>query len=332
MIAKQGDPVIEPPVVSVGVPVYNGERFMEACLKSIQDQTLTRWECVVVNNRSTDGTAEIVQKFVDADPRFRLFTYEEFAPVERNWNRLYRHVSEGSEYFKVVQADDIIYPEALEEMVGVMDRYPQTGMCSSYRINGLEVDCDGLNYFDGSVFSGRELLHRHLKGEIDITGAMTTPLFRRSVIERLPTFPDVFDETDYHLDTLLCYEMMHLADVAFVYKVLSITRWHEEAGTMKTVRLKTFMNGQENRLQRFKEFYPDLEPMYRDHRLIYAYTLFKQRLLGNRETLQWHRKYLKRPFTFPEKLKAILLKNGLVWRISRLFSRRKGASPAANLN
>ena len=101
---------------------------------------------------------------------------------------------------------------------------------------------------------------------------------------------------------------------------------------MKTVRLKTFMNGQENRLHRFKEFYPDLEGMYRDHRLVYAYTLFKQRLLGNKEALEWHRKYLKRPFSFSEKLKAILVKNGLSWRLSGLFGRKSYASQSSNLN
>ena len=125
---------LDEPIVSIGVPVYNGATFIKECLESIQDQTYKGWECIVVNNCSTDGTGEIVQKFVDDDLRIKLHNYSDFAPLEKNWNRLYRHVSEKSRYFKVVQADDILFPESLEEMVHLMEQYPQTGMCSSYRI------------------------------------------------------------------------------------------------------------------------------------------------------------------------------------------------------
>ena len=65
-------------LVSITVPVYNGEAFMEECLQSILNQTFKDWECVVVNNRSTDRTADIVQDFVNRDTRFRLVDCEDF--------------------------------------------------------------------------------------------------------------------------------------------------------------------------------------------------------------------------------------------------------------
>ncbi len=59
------------PAVSVVVPVHNGERYLQECLRSIAVQTLTDLEVIVVDDGSTDRTAEIVDAFAADDPRFR---------------------------------------------------------------------------------------------------------------------------------------------------------------------------------------------------------------------------------------------------------------------
>lgn len=321
------------PLVSIAVPVYNGEGFMDDCLNSILAQTFTDWECVVVNNCSTDRTREIVSGFVEMDDRFKLVDAEDFVGLVENWNRLYPNISSGSTYLKVVQADDIIYPESIEEMVAVMEAHQNVGVCSSYRIDGFHVNCDGLNYFDGPVFSGRELLLRHLKNELDIAGSVTTPLFRKSVLEKLPTFPLIFDEKDYHIDTLLVYELMKLSDVGFVFKVLSLTRIHEGADTVLTaVRFNTFLCAQDYRFWRFKDLFPELKHAYRSHRITYAYFLFKEGLKGHRDCLDWHRKYLVNKFTTMEKIQGILLGNGISWRLRKLFGRSGQKTSGLNLN
>jgi len=330
----EGNPIYQKaaPLVSIAVPVYNGEEFMEECLQSILDQSFTDWECVVVNNRSTDRTAEIVQQFVDRDPRFRMVDCEDFVGLIENWNRLYPHIDEGSKYFKVIQADDYVYSECIGEMVTVMEAHGNVGMCSSYRIDGLKIDGGGLNYYDGPVFSGKDLLIRHLKSEIDISGSVTTLMFRKSDLEKLPTFPKIFDDRDYHVDTLLAYEMMNIADVGFVFKMLSITRVHEGAYTVTTAeKFQTFQFSQEYRFHRFKELHPDLEKRYRDHRLSYAYYLFKQRIKGNRKCIEWHNQYLTRKFSFIETLKAVLINNGISFRVKSFFGNERSRN-TYNLN
>lgn len=310
------------PLVSIGVPVYNGEKFLDECLRSILNQTYKNWECVVVNNCSTDGTAEIVRKYEALDSRFKLVDYKDFVGLVPNWNRLFPNISDQSVYFKVVQADDWIYPEAIELMVDLMEQHPTAGICSSYRIDGKEVNCDGLNIYDGPLFSGKELLERHLKGGIDITGSVTTPLFRISVLKELPTFPDLFNEEEYHVDTRIVYEMMLLADVVFVFKVLSYTRWHEGAETMQLcVRFNTFLNGKEQRLFRFKQFFPELEKAYKTHRHKYAYYLLEQKIKGNKEAVEWHAKYLHRKFSTLDYFKAAIIRNGISYRLMSIFNR-----------
>src|SRR5438132_11086287 len=92
----RGDATIHPRV-SIVVPVYNGAQYLAECLASIASQTYQRWEAVVVNNCSTDGTAEIADAFVRQDSRFRVIHCTEFVPICENYNRAIDSASEGIE-------------------------------------------------------------------------------------------------------------------------------------------------------------------------------------------------------------------------------------------
>src|SRR4051794_41884994 len=62
------------PRISVVVPVYNVERYLSDCLESIERQTVTDLEVLVVDDGSTDGSAAIPAAFAARDPRFRIIT------------------------------------------------------------------------------------------------------------------------------------------------------------------------------------------------------------------------------------------------------------------
>lgn len=61
------------PQVSVIVPVYNQERYLEECISSIRRQTLAEWECLIINDGSSDSSGEIARRFSEADSRIRYF-------------------------------------------------------------------------------------------------------------------------------------------------------------------------------------------------------------------------------------------------------------------
>src|SRR5215471_4874584 len=94
------------PLVSVLVPVYNCEAYLEECLESVLRQTYANWECVVVNNRSTDGTLAIAEQFAARDSRIRIHNNTEFVRVVRNHNNAFEQMSPRAKYCKLVQADD----------------------------------------------------------------------------------------------------------------------------------------------------------------------------------------------------------------------------------
>ena len=305
-------------LVSIGVPVYNGEKYLAQALDSVLNQTYQNWECNIINNCSKDNTEKIAQEYVLKDKRFKLFTYKEFFPIVQNWNRTVLHISEQARYYKILQADDWIDNAFLEEMVGVMEKYPSVGVCSSYRIDGRTIKCDGLDINDGQFYNGKEMLFKHLREEVDISGSATTVLFRFEMLKKLPQYPDLHDINDFHCDTQLVFDMMNISDVGFVFKVLSYTRWHPDAFTSQIcVVCNTFYNGKEIRLFKYKYLDPMLETDYKKHRQMYAYYIIQRFLKGDKKCTKWHLDHLQRPFKFNEYIGAFLRQN----IISRQFQK-----------
>lgn len=104
-------------LVSIVVPAYNVEKFIGECLKSIQQQTYENWQALVVDDGSTDKTAEIVQKIVGQDKRFRLIRRQNAGvSVARNTGI---KVSEGI-YLSFLDGDDMWEPTFLEKLVAAV--------------------------------------------------------------------------------------------------------------------------------------------------------------------------------------------------------------------
>ena len=72
-------------MISIIVPVYNVEKYLEECLESIQHQTYTDIEVILVNDGSTDGSKEICERYCEQDSRFHLINQANKGPsVSRN--------------------------------------------------------------------------------------------------------------------------------------------------------------------------------------------------------------------------------------------------------
>jgi glycosyltransferase involved in cell wall biosynthesis len=124
--------------VSIGVPVYNGERFLAAALDSLLAQTFDDFELIIADNASTDDTAEICRSYEARDPRVRYVRNERNIGVYRNYNRVFR-LAVG-EYFKFAAADDFCHRELVEKCVEVLDAEP--GIVATYARTRF-VDSDG---------------------------------------------------------------------------------------------------------------------------------------------------------------------------------------------
>ncbi|MCB6179841.1 glycosyltransferase family 2 protein [Rhodobacter sp. Har01] len=99
--------------ISLGLPVYNGDRYLRDCLDSILAQTMGDFELVISDNASTDKTAEICREYAARDRRIRVVTHPENIGAAGNFNFLF-HDTKG-EYFKWCAHDDLMEPAFLEK-------------------------------------------------------------------------------------------------------------------------------------------------------------------------------------------------------------------------
>jgi len=297
------------PLTSIGVPVYNGGKYLEECLQSILDQTYENWECVIVDNKSTDETNHIAKDFLKKDARFRLVENTDFVDQTTNWNISYKENAPEAKYFKIVPADDWLFPEYVEKFVEVMEKYPSTGICSSYRINDKKVGCDKLDIYDGQFYNGKEILLKHLLLETELTGSINVVMFRVDTLRSIPGHPDIFKPGVYHIDSDLAYEIMNISDLGFVFQVLSYTRRHNETYTsLISIRFKTYLYFRERQLYLYRDLDPRLEKIYKRVRKSYAMFLIRQWFKRDKECIAWHKKHLdkERQFTMVENVKALL--------------------------
>jgi cellulose synthase/poly-beta-1,6-N-acetylglucosamine synthase-like glycosyltransferase len=71
-----------PPKVSIGLPVYNGERYLAETIQSLRDQVFPDFEIIICDNASTDGTAEICRRYLNLDKRIRYYRHSKIlAPL-----------------------------------------------------------------------------------------------------------------------------------------------------------------------------------------------------------------------------------------------------------
>ena len=105
------------PLISVVIPAYNAEQFLDETLESVLSQTYENWECIIVNDGSTDNTESVAKKWCEKDSRFRL-TIKENGGLSsaRNWG-----IKESkAEYIAFLDADDILTPDSLEVRINVL--------------------------------------------------------------------------------------------------------------------------------------------------------------------------------------------------------------------
>jgi glycosyltransferase involved in cell wall biosynthesis len=115
--------------VSIGLPVFNGENYLEAAVDSILAQTFKDFELIISDNASTDRTQEICQRYCGRDSRVRYFRSEQNHGAAWNFNRVFELAS--GEYFKWAAHDDMIAPDFLQKCVAVLDEDPTVVLCHS---------------------------------------------------------------------------------------------------------------------------------------------------------------------------------------------------------
>jgi glycosyltransferase involved in cell wall biosynthesis len=120
---------VRPPRVSIGLPVFNGERYIARAVESILAQDFAAFELIVSDNASTDRTGEICEGYVRRDARVRYFRNPRNLGAGPNYDRCF-HLARG-EYFKWAAHDDCLAPGYLSKAVAALDAAPGAVLCTT---------------------------------------------------------------------------------------------------------------------------------------------------------------------------------------------------------
>lgn len=221
------------PVVSVVTPVFNGARYLAECIESVARQKFHFYEHVILDNASTDATAEIVRHYAASDRRIRMEGNREKLPILANWNRALEFIAPESEFVWLLPADDAMLPQSLERMVGLAHRNPSVGIVGSFRQRGTNIQCNGLPV-EREVFPGRDIVRLFLRQEIYAI-APTGNLIRRDLIEQHKPF---YREKYQHGDLAAFFNVLDGIDFGFVHEVLMFSRPHPDSQTETIVNRK----------------------------------------------------------------------------------------------
>jgi glycosyltransferase involved in cell wall biosynthesis len=214
-------------MVSVVTPFYNTARYLAQCIESVLTQSYPEFEYILMDNCSTDGSGEIAQTYARRDPRIRLIRCSEFASQLRNYNRALAEISDASQYCKIVQADDYIFPQCLELMVQAFEQSKSIGLVSSYRLYGDMIGGSGYPY-PTSILPGRECGRFCLRTGIYVFGSQTTVMYRSSLVRAQNQF---YNESVTNADLEKCMEIVTHWDFGFVHQVLSFSRVDDKSIT-----------------------------------------------------------------------------------------------------
>jgi glycosyltransferase involved in cell wall biosynthesis len=118
------------PRLTLGLPVYNGERYLAASMDALLAQTFTDFELIISDNGSTDGTAAVARRYESVDPRVRYVRHPRNLGSSVNHNFVIEHAR--GEFFKWVSDDDLYAPDLLQRCIDALDSRPEVVLAHAW--------------------------------------------------------------------------------------------------------------------------------------------------------------------------------------------------------
>src|SRR5260221_1173402 len=225
------------PKVSIGLPVYNGEKYLRESIVSLLEQDYTDFELIIADNASTDATGDICREFARRDGRILYHRNPTNIGAGGNF-RLVFSLARG-EFFKWATYDDVHRPGCLRRLVEVLESAPPKVMLVASRNEIIDEESTVIKARNvehlqntrprayqrlGDILSGYQL------------GVAQFGLYRRSMLARTRLIDDF-----PHSDRVLLAELAMLGEVWEIDEILFARRYHTEVSTTINKTKKEFV-------------------------------------------------------------------------------------------
>ncbi|WP_431158317.1 glycosyltransferase family 2 protein [Winogradskyella poriferorum] len=209
------------PLISIIIPTYNREKLLIETLDSILLQTYENWECIIIDDGSTDNSETIITTYTDNDSRFLFYNRPDYKPKGANACRNFGYEMSKGQFINWFDSDDIMHPKFLEIRITRLIEDKNLDFCACLGrkfVKGIEID--PLTIRPPIMKSDNYLEDYLLNGLFFYTPA---PLWRRRFLSGKKLFDESMhrgQESDFHL-RLLAYnpKYLYLEDALFYIRV-----------------------------------------------------------------------------------------------------------------
>lgn len=191
-------------LISIVIPTFNRANFIEETLKSIQNQTYTYWECIVVDDGSDDNTDEVVNDLIKTDSRIKYYQRPKSLIKGANTCRNYGYQKSEGKYIKWFDSDDIMLPTALETQIKHIQESKKSIIISEFNLfknGGIRLNTPQCSYADVT-----DIFLEYISGNLTLNTQII--LFERTIVDKF-----LFDE-----------DLSRCQDMDFIYRILRENR------------------------------------------------------------------------------------------------------------
>ncbi|MFK5889291.1 MAG: glycosyltransferase family 2 protein [Flavobacteriaceae bacterium] len=191
-------------LVTVIIPVYNREKVLSETLESVLNQSHTNWECLIIDDGSTDDTIKVVNQFIKKDKRFNLYKRDSNHLKGPAACRNLGLFQAKGDYVIFLDSDDILHENCLENRLKYVFKNPEYDVWV-FNMAFLDGKNKGkiCNYYPTDVSSKKEFLKMTLRYQLPFS--VTCPLWRIEALKDLKGFDESFlrlEDPDLHCRAL----------------------------------------------------------------------------------------------------------------------------------